>query len=296
MISSIRTSRVLSAAAVAALIAVGRTTGAAEVEAATSVSIGVATNDGGQATLSADAIRKAVEAALPALMGAVTTDAGTGGIKVDAVALDAIRQAVQAALPGLVGAGGTNGSDIIRIGGVPLGAGASMLPSPAAQAPSTPRTWLGIAADEVGADLRAQLPLAEGEGVIVRHVEEDSPAAKAGIQANDILTKLDDQILVNGGQLGQLVRMHKDGDTVTLAGLRKGQALTFQATLATHADGGDAGPSVQIIRLGGDGAGLRMELPEELRKLLEAGAGATIFSTNITIRTSTRRKGEKTQP
>jgi len=102
--------------------------------------------------------------------------------------------------------------------------------------PAEVRTWLGVATDEPADEVRAQLPVAIGTGLLVREVVADSPAAKAGLEKNDVLTRLDDQILTNPGQLRALVGLKKDGDTVHLAYLRKGHEASVEVKLATHAE------------------------------------------------------------
>lgn len=92
-------------------------------------------------------------------------------------------------------------------------------------------TYIGIAPGPVGDEVRAQLPLKDGEGIKVNHVVEDSPAAKAGVQEHDILTKLDDQILVEPEQLRSLVKMKKPGDEVKLTLLRKGEQKEIKVVL-----------------------------------------------------------------
>lgn len=146
-----------------------------------------------------------------------------------------------------------------------------------------PRTWLGTGVDEIGDDVRAQLPLSEGVGVIVRHVDADSPAAKAGIRENDILVKFGDQLLVNPAQFGQLVRLHKEGEIVSLAALRQGKEIEFKATLAQKAVS-DQDPPFGVISLGGGGSDIKMTIPEDIKKFIEQHMGAaTVFSTNITV-------------
>ena len=97
-------------------------------------------------------------------------------------------------------------------------------------------TWLGVAPEEVSEELRAQLPIEPGTGLVVRSVMSDSPAAKAGLQKSDVLVKLDDQLLTNPGQLRTLVAAKKDGDTVKLTYFRRGQQATLDVKLATHED------------------------------------------------------------
>ena len=97
-------------------------------------------------------------------------------------------------------------------------------------------TWLGVAADEVSEELRAQLPLESGAGLVVRSVIPGSPAAAAALQNNDVLLKLDDQLLTNPQQLRTLVSAKKDGETVKVTYFRRGQQATTEVKLAMHED------------------------------------------------------------
>src|SRR5262249_28652298 len=58
-------------------------------------------------------------------------------------------------------------------------------------------TWLGLATDEASEALISQLRLDPGVGLIVTYVAADSPAAKAGMQKNDVLVECDGQALVH---------------------------------------------------------------------------------------------------
>lgn len=145
-----------------------------------------------------------------------------------------------------------------------------------------PKPWLGVGTDEIGDDVRSLLPEGVAGGLIVRHVDEDSPAAKAGIQVNDILLKLDDQILLNATQFRQLVQMRKEGEKAAISGLRKGKEVKFDASPVMK-EQSDEDSGVKVIRFGGLQPDIKMELPPEFRKLMESG-GATMFSTSIVIR------------
>ena len=91
--------------------------------------------------------------------------------------------------------------------------------------------FLGVTTSPAGATVREQLKLAKGTGLVVEFVEKDSPAGAAGIAVHDVLTKLDDQVLVNMPQLAVLVRMHKPGDTVKLTYIRGGESKTAEVKL-----------------------------------------------------------------
>ena len=65
--------------------------------------------------------------------------------------------------------------------------------------------------------------LPKGFGLVVDYVVANGPAATAGVQPNDILKMLNDQILMEPEQLAKLVRSYSEGTTVTLTVLRKGK-------------------------------------------------------------------------
>src|SRR5437867_9894576 len=89
--------------------------------------------------------------------------------------------------------------------------------------PKVPVTFLGVETSEVPSVLCDQLGLAKGFGLVVDYVVPDGPAAVAGVQQNDVIKMLNDQILTDPGQLAKLVRSYSEGTNVTLTILRKGQ-------------------------------------------------------------------------
>lgn len=91
-------------------------------------------------------------------------------------------------------------------------------------------TYVGISAKSVDAALAAQLNLPDGVGLTVVTVDRDGPA-KTDIKANDVLQKLDDQILIDAHQLVTLIRLHHAGDTVTLTLIRGGKPMQVKVTL-----------------------------------------------------------------
>ncbi|HUG09752.1 MAG TPA: PDZ domain-containing protein [Opitutaceae bacterium] len=80
-------------------------------------------------------------------------------------------------------------------------------------------TYLGVETGRVSPTVAAQLGITERTGLTVLRVVEDSPAAGI-LEQHDILTKFNDQILVNEPQLSVLVRSMKPGDEVSLTFLR----------------------------------------------------------------------------
>jgi hypothetical protein len=91
------------------------------------------------------------------------------------------------------------------------------------KAPKVPLVFLGVETSQVPTVVSEQLGLSKGLGLVVEYVVPDSPAAAAGIQQNDILKMLNDQILIEPSQLRKLLQTFSDGTDVTLTVLRKGQ-------------------------------------------------------------------------
>ena len=83
-------------------------------------------------------------------------------------------------------------------------------------------TYLGVATSSPPEPLVDQLKLPKGVGLLVEFVDAKGPAA-AGIRKNDVLTRLDDQLLTSPQQLAVLVQMHKPKDKVALTLVREAQ-------------------------------------------------------------------------
>jgi hypothetical protein len=87
--------------------------------------------------------------------------------------------------------------------------------------PKVPVTFLGVETSSVPRVVSEQLGLPKGFGLVVDYVVPDGPAAAAGVQQNDIIKMLNDQILMEPDQLAKLVRSYAEGTNVTLTILRK---------------------------------------------------------------------------
>src|SRR5207248_1819915 len=98
--------------------------------------------------------------------------------------------------------------------------------------PKVPVTFLGVDTSEVPGVLCDQLGLPKGFGLVVDYVVPDGPAAAAGVQQNDVIKMLNDQILTDPGQLAKLVRSYSEGTNVTLTILRRGQEQKITVKLA----------------------------------------------------------------
>ena len=95
--------------------------------------------------------------------------------------------------------------------------------------------FIGIVTSPLGEQVRAQTNLPEDIGLSVVSVAPDSPAAKAGLKAHDILAKYDDQILCAAVQLSVLVKRTGTGNKATLTVLRGGKEMPIEVTVGEHA-------------------------------------------------------------
>ena len=98
--------------------------------------------------------------------------------------------------------------------------------------PKVPITYLGVETSDVPRVVSEQLGLAKGFGLVIDYVVPDGPAAAAGVQQNDILKMLNDQILTEPDQLSKLIRSFSEGTTVTLTVLRKGKEEKISVKLS----------------------------------------------------------------
>ena len=74
-------------------------------------------------------------------------------------------------------------------------------------------------------------------GAVVQEVTPDSPAARAGLQAGDVVVSIDGKAVQDRSELVAAIRGHKPGDKVTLVVVRGGNETTITATLTQRPAG-----------------------------------------------------------
>ncbi|MBV8879955.1 MAG: PDZ domain-containing protein [Planctomycetaceae bacterium] len=102
--------------------------------------------------------------------------------------------------------------------------------------PKAPRAWLGLQPEDLPEELRAQLDLAEGEGLLISEVKPGSPAEQAGLKKNDILTKIDGKTVKGEESLASFMSTAKIGQEVTLTVLRKSKEQKVKVTVGEKRD------------------------------------------------------------
>jgi len=94
------------------------------------------------------------------------------------------------------------------------------------------RGFLGISPANLPPALGNQLDVPVIEGLLVVQVVPDSPAAKAGLQEEDVIVQMDDASLRNTGELSKFLIAHPPGDAVTVVYFRGNEKRRTQVTLA----------------------------------------------------------------
>ncbi len=86
-----------------------------------------------------------------------------------------------------------------------------------------PKVWAAVRTTEEGE-----------EGMLVASVDEDSPAAEAGISRGDIIVAFDGEEIDGAGHLQELLAERSPGDTVTLTLKRCDETVDVSVTLGTR--------------------------------------------------------------
>jgi C-terminal processing protease CtpA/Prc len=92
-------------------------------------------------------------------------------------------------------------------------------------------SWLGVETHEVTADKAKELKLSAERGVVVGKIVPDSPAAKAGLKENDVVTEINGQRVEGAAQFRRMIHEIPAGRSVQLTVWRDGRTQTVSATL-----------------------------------------------------------------
>ena len=93
--------------------------------------------------------------------------------------------------------------------------------------------YLGVTLTSVNAISSRQNNLSVSEGARVVEVTEGGPAAEAGLQADDVITKIDDTTVDSADSLIIAMRSYDVGDTVTLTVVRDKEEKQIEVTLGS---------------------------------------------------------------
>jgi serine protease Do len=88
---------------------------------------------------------------------------------------------------------------------------------------------IGVSTMQLTKQLADYFGIGDGQGVLVTSVSDDSPAAKAGLKAGDVITAIDGEKVEGAGDLARGINKKKDGE-VTLTVIRNKSQRTINVT------------------------------------------------------------------
>jgi serine protease Do len=98
------------------------------------------------------------------------------------------------------------------------------------------RGRIGVAIQNVTRDLADSLGLAKTDGAVVGAVEDDSPAAKAGIEVGDVIIKVDGRSIESSSDLSRTIRAVRPGQKVAVSLWRAGKMRDFTIVVGEFKD------------------------------------------------------------
>jgi len=101
-------------------------------------------------------------------------------------------------------------------------------------------SYLGVGFSEIDADRAKALQLKDARGVEIRCVDENSPAAKAGLQIGDVVLEYNGEHIEGAEQFTRLIKETPPGRSASLVVWRNGVTKTVSAAIGTR----QSGPSV----------------------------------------------------
>jgi serine protease Do len=96
---------------------------------------------------------------------------------------------------------------------------------------SVTRGWIGVQIQSVNPDIADSLGLKKAEGALVAEPQKDGPAAKAGIEAGDVITAVNGNPVKDSRDLAKKIGALPPKATVKLSVLHKGAEKTISLTL-----------------------------------------------------------------
>ena len=103
------------------------------------------------------------------------------------------------------------------------------------------RGWLGVSLQPMDRDLAQAMQAGEERGALVSGVEANGPAAKAGIQAGDVITAIEGRRIQSPRDLATGVAEARPGRPVTVTLLRAGQSMERRVEIGTNPANRDGG-------------------------------------------------------
>ena len=96
---------------------------------------------------------------------------------------------------------------------------------------SVTRGWLGVQIQRVTRDIAESLDVEARRGALVSDPQDDGPAGAAGIEAGDVIIKVDEKAVAGPRKLARMIAAYKPGETVAVTIIRDGEEKVIDVTL-----------------------------------------------------------------
>ena len=158
---------------------------------------------------------------------------------------------------------------------------------PHAFAKTPKKGWLGVGIEEMTPSMQEDYELGGRVGLLVTNVVPHSPAAKAGIEEDDVILSFDRHAVSRAGDLIKLVRDTAPGATVALKLFRDGEEKELQVTIEkrrrhrAHSFSWSGGKNM-VIEINRPRLGVQVhDIGESLAPYFKVKAGAGVLVTEV---------------
>jgi serine protease Do len=125
------------------------------------------------------------------------------------------------------------------------------------------RGRIGVRIDQVSREVAESLGLGKPQGALVRQVEPDSPAARAGVEPGDIIMRFNGKAIETASDLPRLVGSTKPGTRASLTVFRRGQTRDLTLSIA-EIDGDQVESGKAPAQKGSDAAPAKNQAVQQL--------------------------------
>jgi len=142
------------------------------------------------------------------------------------------------------------------------------------------RGRIGVQIGQISDDVAKALGLEKAQGALVSMVEQDGPAAKAGVQSGDVITHFDGKPITQMSDLPRIVGGTKPGTRTTLDVWRKGKSVKLNVVVDEMPNAADtaSAPDPQTPAAA-DALGLSVvDVPQDVRAKQRIAGGVQVQS------------------
>jgi len=144
--------------------------------------------------------------------------------------------------------------------------------APAAEVPVREKAaYLGVVSGGLPEMLAEHLGLQAGEGIVVRALMPDGPAAQAGLAMHDVITRIGGEPVGSSEDLTREVAARQPGEKVRLDVIHKGKPAGIDVTLGERPEQLAAPQIKPLDQLNLDG--VPRELADRVRRMIEGNLG-----------------------